>query len=289
MDAITGVFEGGGIRGVALAGAAAATIDAGYRFECAVGTSAGAIVSSLVAAGYTSDEMRQMVVSVDWPGLVPDKNGLSKNLSMVFRLGFYSGAPLRRIIEEALHTKGIRTFGDLDHDALRVVATDLNHGRGVVFPNDLPELGYTPDEFSVVDAVLMSSTVPFLFEPVRLEDRTTGEELLMADGAMAARFPAQLVPRVPTTVGFRLRLPPDNHIHHEIDGPVSMATAVMAAGITAREDLPPLCGRLDNVVDITVDHDSLDFDVDPQRAAEMFEIGYESARLHLEATPVDST
>jgi predicted acylesterase/phospholipase RssA len=48
---ITGVFEGGGVRGVALAGAAAAALDHGFRFARAVGTSAGALVGSLVAAG----------------------------------------------------------------------------------------------------------------------------------------------------------------------------------------------------------------------------------------------
>ncbi len=53
MD-IDGVFEGGGIRAIALAGAAVAAMDAGYPFRRAAGTSAGAMVASLVAAGYDS-------------------------------------------------------------------------------------------------------------------------------------------------------------------------------------------------------------------------------------------
>ncbi len=286
MPTVTGVFEGGGIRGIALAGAAAATMDLGYRFDCAVGTSAGAIVSSLVASGYSGREMRELVVGVDWPSIVPDKNGLAKNLSMVFRLGFYPGTPLRRVLKAALSAKGVRTFSDLPDGALRVVATDLNHGRGLILPNDLPGLGLDPGAFAVSEAVLMSASVPFVFEPVALKDRTTGEKLLMADGAMAARVPAQLVPRGPNTIGYRLRLPAHSHTHHEIKGPVSLATAVIGSGITAREDLPPLCGPIDNIVDITVDHDSLDFDVSPARAAEMFDTGYRSARAQLATNPV---
>ena len=58
---VIGVFEGGGIKGIALAGAAAAAMEAGFRFEGVVGTSAGALVGSLVAAGYTSNELRERV------------------------------------------------------------------------------------------------------------------------------------------------------------------------------------------------------------------------------------
>ena len=52
---VNGVFVGGGVHGIALAGAAAAALDAGYRFDHLVGTSAGALVAALLA-GYTADE-----------------------------------------------------------------------------------------------------------------------------------------------------------------------------------------------------------------------------------------
>ncbi len=44
MD-IDRIFEGGGIRGIALAGVAAAAMDAGYEFRRTAGTSAGAMVT----------------------------------------------------------------------------------------------------------------------------------------------------------------------------------------------------------------------------------------------------
>jgi NTE family protein len=216
------------------------------------------------------------VTEIDWPGLT-GKSSFRKNISMMFRLGFHSGSKLEAVLRRLLGSKGVRGFGDLPDGSLMVVATDLNHGRGIVLPNDLPGLGHDPRAFSVARAVLMSSSVPFVFEPVRLTDRVSGEELLMADGAMTARFPAQLVPRNPSSIGFRLRPPPDHHPHHEIKGPVSLATAVIGAGISAREDLPPMCGPLDRVVEVVVDHDSLDFNVSPSLAAELFDIGHASA------------
>lgn len=41
------VFEGGGVKGIGLAGAVAVTEEAGYQFENVAGTSAGAIVAAL--------------------------------------------------------------------------------------------------------------------------------------------------------------------------------------------------------------------------------------------------
>jgi len=127
----------------------------------------------------------------------------------------------------------------------------------------------------------MSASVPFVFEPVRILDRINDEELLMADGAMTARFPSQLVPRDGSVIGFRLCHPAHLHHHKMINGPVSLATAVISAGITAREDLPPLCGPLQNVVEVVVDQDSLDFDVSPDQAQALFETGYQTASERL--------
>jgi NTE family protein len=44
------VCEGGGVRGIGLVGAVEALDQAGYRFPRVAGSSAGAIVASLVAA-----------------------------------------------------------------------------------------------------------------------------------------------------------------------------------------------------------------------------------------------
>jgi NTE family protein len=52
-----GVFEGGGVRGIGLAGALSVFEAAGYKPCGVAGTSAGAIVSTLVASGYTAAEI----------------------------------------------------------------------------------------------------------------------------------------------------------------------------------------------------------------------------------------
>lgn len=285
---ITGVFEGGGIKGLALAGAAAAALDAGHTFERAVGTSAGALVGSLVAAGYRSDELRDAVRTVDWPSLqdagpIASIPAIGKHLALMLRQGFYRGDEIEAVWSRLLARKSVHTFGDLPQGSLTVVATDLEHGRGIVLPDDLERYGHRPADFAVARAVRMSATVPFLFQPVRLENKITQEQLLVVDGAVTARFPVQLAARGPRVIGFRLSSPPGSHVHIGVRGPVSLARAVMSSGISARESLPVLCGRLQHVVDLPIDRDSLDFQVSPKEAVQLFDEGYRVAESALGA------
>lgn len=275
MNGVTGIFEGGGIKGVALAGGAAAALDLGVDFAQTVGTSAGALVAALVAAGSGADELERAVQEVDWPSMI-DRSPLGRvpvvgpHLAMMFSGGVARGRRLECKVEELLGRKGIRTFGDLAPSSLRVVATDLSHGTGVVLPEGLRDYDLEPSSFSVARAVMASAAVPFVFQPVTIRNPATGETSLLADGALAARFPVQVVaPGVPT-LGFRLGSDPEDHDHREIGGPLSLAAAVMAAAMTARESLPVLCREVGKTVEIRSDRPSLDFEVTPAEALEMF-------------------
>ena len=63
------VFEGGGLKGIALAGAYSVLKERGYRPQNMAGASAGAIVATLVAAGYTATELRDTIMKFDFNGL----------------------------------------------------------------------------------------------------------------------------------------------------------------------------------------------------------------------------
>jgi predicted acylesterase/phospholipase RssA len=56
---VDAVFEGGGVKGIALVGATAVVEATGYRFANLAGTSAGAIVAALLGAGYTAPSCGQ--------------------------------------------------------------------------------------------------------------------------------------------------------------------------------------------------------------------------------------
>lgn len=283
---VDGVFEGGGVRGIALAGAAAGAMDAGYEFRRVAGTSAGAMVAALVAAGYRAEELRSAVCKANWPGLLDPTiftrvPAVGKHLSLVLRKGIYKGRAMERTWSDLLADKGVRTFADLPDGVLQVVATDITHQRGVVLPYGLERYGIDSRTFSVARAVRMSASVPFLFVPVALmHQHAAGETVLLADGAMASRFPLEVMqpPEDRPIVGFRLADFGSPHDHAPIRGPITLAGAVIGAGMSARETLPRLALEPGRVIDVPAERDSLDFDLTSDEAREMFDIGRATTR-----------
>src|SRR5262245_43545018 len=58
-------FEGGGVRGVALVGAYSVLEENGFQPVNLAGTSAGAIVAALIAAGYRAADLHRMLMELD--------------------------------------------------------------------------------------------------------------------------------------------------------------------------------------------------------------------------------
>ncbi|MBT2677541.1 patatin-like phospholipase family protein [Bacillus sp. ISL-35] len=192
---IDGVFSGGGIKGLALVGACAAIEERGFRFKRVAGTSAGSLIAGLLAAGYTSTEMAGILDELDLKKFLDSRktifpSALTKWLFVYWRLGLYKGDELEWWIAEVLAARGLRTFGDLAPDALRIIASDLTNGRLLILPDDLPKYGVDPRTFPVARAIRMSCSLPFFFEPVKLRDRVGAN--IVVDGGVLSNFPMWL-------------------------------------------------------------------------------------------------
>lgn len=275
---VLGVFAGGGIKGIALAGAAAGAMECGYRFERAIGTSSGALVASLLIAGYDSDELADAVAEIPWPELADSVPLASvplvgKQLSFVFGLGQCSGKVLERVWRGLLRAKGIRRFSDLPTDSLKVVTTDLTHQRGVVIPDHLSDYGIAGERYSVARAVRMSSAVPFFFRPVPLRSLRTGTTALMADGALTSNFPLELVRSHLPILGFKFADAESLAQPMPIAGPSSLVRAVVAASVRASGTVRGTLLDRATLVEIPAERDPLDFNVTPHQARRLFEGG----------------
>lgn len=185
------MFSGGGLKGFALVGAIQELEKQGYRFENVAGTSAGAIVASFLAAGYTADEIEEMLAEQDFQALLdPRKSWVSfpfmKWVSLYWRMGLYQGKALEDWFFDKLARKGCYAFGDLPKDALKLVASDLTNGKMMVLPDDLESYGYDPDAFSIAKALRMSCGIPYFFEPVRLKAK---KGTIVVDGGILSNFP----------------------------------------------------------------------------------------------------
>jgi len=188
MPKCDAVFEGGGVKGIGLVGALAVTEQLGYEFVNVAGTSAGAIVAALVAAGYSAGELHAIMRDLDYSrfkdeGLLDKIPLLGKIASLGFEKGIYEGDYLEEWIRERLAAKGKRTFRDLvipeyrDQPAyryrLRVIATDISCGRLLALPQDVQDYGIAPDDLEIARAVRMSMSIPYFFEPVTLALKAT--------------------------------------------------------------------------------------------------------------------
>ena len=201
------VFEGGGLKGIALVGAYSVLEERGYRPQNIAGTSAGAIVAALLAAGYTAAELRQTITECD---LNSFKDRARKNwlplfpriVSILKDRGIYEGEAFLEWMSGLLEKKGVRTFGDLVRRPeaqlryrykLQVMVSDLTEQRLLVLPKDAHRLGIEdPDQLSVALAVRMSMSIPVFFEPVSFTNPKTGVEHVIVDGGMLSNFPLWL-------------------------------------------------------------------------------------------------
>jgi len=225
------VLEGGGVKGLGTAGAVMALLDAGYSFPRVAGTSVGALAAAFAAAGVDSAGFRDVLGRLDLRR-IPDRRLplplVGESLFLAVRRGAYAGDWIRGWLHRELGELGVRTFGDLRRDdpgddpalttvdhryRLVVMATDVTHGRLLRLPWDYARFGLDPDEQLVADAVRMSLSIPFYFEPCSLRHRSTGKAATVVDGGVLSNFAIEIFDRTdgrparwPT---FGVRLLPD--------------------------------------------------------------------------------
>lgn len=299
-----GVFAGGGVKGLAFAGALQASADAGYdEWNRLAGTSAGAITAMALAVGYSAEQLRERLDGFDL-ATIADYGPLREAeipLNLALRKGVTRGAALHRWIEELLADapRPATKFGELEPDKLQVVGVDLAHSRMVVFPRDVAlyvdddgrPLG--PDEFPIADAVRISAGFPYFFPPLSLRDGKTGKQGVLVDGGVASAFPVFLFdspqPQHPTW-GFRLFSgnPPEKPSYTSIGGPfwpIDMLKAIVDTSMGALDKLEMIAFAPRTVSIPTGDVPTLDFSLDEAQKKELYDFGYAAARAFFEAKP----
>ena len=186
------VFEGGGMRGIGHLGAISKFEQEGYSFRNVAGASAGAIIASLLAAGYTAQEIYDEMTSVNF-GKFFKHPAMFENLSVHKKSGtaktpgLFSAGPFEKWLEEFLAKKNVRTFSDVG-SRLKITASDITDEKGIVLPDSLVDFGIDPKTFKVAAAVRMSMGIPLYFAPYPLAD-TKGKTHYIIDGGIVANYP----------------------------------------------------------------------------------------------------
>ncbi|MBM7597986.1 NTE family protein [Virgibacillus halotolerans] len=190
---IDGVFSGGGVKAFAFVGALESIEEKQLLLERVAGTSAGAIVASLIAAGYPFNEIKILMDKLDLkqfsdPPSLTKIIPFSKWFFLYFQLGINKGDKLENWLYNQLAAKGIYTFSDLKPGYLKVIVSDLSLGKLVVIPDDLKRVyGIEPNYFPVSKAVRMSAGFPYFFMPKKLPGKSN--KSIIVDGGLLSNFP----------------------------------------------------------------------------------------------------
>ena len=191
------VLSGGAARGLAHIGVLKALEEQGVVIDAIAGTSMGAVVGGLYAAGYRVDELEQLAIEVDWQRalsdapprknipfrrkqddrdfLVKQKLSFRDDGSLGLPLGVLQGQNLALLLEKLFARAGaVEDFDELPIP-FRAVAADISTGETIVFSHGHLAL-----------AVRASMSIPALLTPVEVDGR------LLVDGGISNNIPVDI-------------------------------------------------------------------------------------------------
>ncbi|MFJ7734676.1 patatin-like phospholipase family protein [Lysinibacillus sp. NPDC097231] len=279
---IDGVFSGGGLKGFALVGAYQVLEAENFRFRRVAGTSAGAILATFIAAGYSGKEIQTMLEELDVPSLLDSRKTFlpfpfMKWVNVYRHLGLYKGKALEKWFFQKLSAKGIYTFADLPKDSLKLVASDLTNGRMIVLPDDLSNYHIDAKNFSVACALRMSCGIPFFFEPVTL--KTGKGESIIVDGGVLSNFPLWIFDdregrKVRPIIGLKLSRRREEQCPHEIKNGLDLYEALFSTMKDAHDERYISRRHEKDIIFIPVDdYSATQFDLDEEAKEVLLEIG----------------
>ncbi|WP_243129288.1 patatin-like phospholipase family protein [Hathewaya massiliensis] len=219
---IDGVFQGGGVKGIGLVGAICRLEESKVQWKRVAGTSVGAFISSLIAVGYTGVEMEKLMYDLDFTEFKGEdsiKKGkiFGKNLRILMKKGVFGTGDIEEYLKSLYKHKGKTKFKDMYKDGefkLKVIASDVTNKELLILPNDIKKYGIDPMEFEIAKAVTMSISIPFFFEPVKLN--YMGKQCFIVDGGITSNYPIWIFdvkgrPKWPT-IGFKFEKPEKKHL-----------------------------------------------------------------------------
>ncbi len=208
IEEADGVFRGGGVKGLGLAGALLGFAEHPdkpiKKWVNVAGASAGAILACYLACGHDAADMADLMKRTkfgDFQDFPPPGKLIGGGGNLFRRHGLARGEAFRLWFGDQLEHK---TFASTKNDdgtyRLKLIAVDVTNKALLVLPDDLEryrrigdDAPIDPDQFEIADAARMSMSIPYFFEPVQLvRDRVFVED--PGDcGGLAANVPADRI------------------------------------------------------------------------------------------------
>ena len=180
------VFEGGGIKGLAYCGAIIRLNELGLinNLNKYAGSSVGAISATLLAIGYTPEELLKIIKDTDFNNFMDDKFGYIRDFyNLMNDYGYCKGDYIYdwigKLIQKKTGTPNY-TFGQLFSSKkiqLVITGTNLTTLKTVYYSH------CSHENMKIRDAVRISMSIPFLFRPIEWNNET------LVDGGVIDNYP----------------------------------------------------------------------------------------------------
>ena len=186
------VLGGGGAKGAAEVGVLKVIEQAGVPIDYIAGSSVGAIVGGLYAAGYTADELETIFQTQEWLSLLTDRNAAFSDepyrtqdgVTYIFGFpvmdrnsrgfGMMRGGRIEQLLDSMVSVRGCTEF-----ESLRIpfccVAADMRTAQEVVLSKGI-----------VASAIRASIAIPGIFKPVSKDD------YMLVDGGLLNNLPVDV-------------------------------------------------------------------------------------------------
>jgi len=246
------VLSGGGARGFAHLGVIQALNDTGIFPDVISGTSAGAIIGVLYADGHTPEEILNLMnvgSRLDFMRPALPREGLLQINGII------------KILKTSLNSKQFKEL----KIPLFVAATDLNNGKAVYF-----------SEGDLFDPVVASASIPVLFQPVKIDD------ISYVDGGVLDNLPLKPIEnRCRILIGSFVN--PIGYMK-KISGLINIAERTFMLSMS--KEISEKAKKFDLFI---APQELRNFKIlDPEKAHELFDIGYIATNEKLKEIDINS-
>jgi NTE family protein len=235
------VLSGGGAKGIAHIGVLKAMEEAGLTPDYITGTSMGSIVGGLYAAGYSADELKEIVEGIDWGLLLSNKipfdevtyeekpfygryliDFYMKGRELQLPKGIIEGQALMQLFSNL--TRPVHDIDDFNNLPIpfACVGADIATGKKVVL-----------NKGSLAMSMRASMAIPSIFTPVRIDDH------LLVDGGLVHNMPVTEVLEMGADIVIGVFVSSDLDPEENLTSALSILTqsAFITSAFDARQEL----------------------------------------------------
>jgi len=273
------VLSGGGAKGMAHVGVLKAMEEAGLTPDYITGTSMGSIVGGLYSIGYSADELKELISTIDWDAVLSNNIPMNKvafeekpfygrylmdfyvdNKKLALPKGIIEGQSLMELFSRLTRpVHGINDFNDFPIP-FSCIATNIATGEPV-----------TLNHGSLAMSMRASMAIPSIFTPIVIDDQ------LLVDGGLVRNFPVQEVIDMGADIVIGVFVSSDLNPEEELNSIVAILTqsAFVTSAFDSREQMKKC--------DILIEPDLKGFSTGSFHSAEgILEKGNEAGQAYLQ-------